>query len=801
MNEDELRHVARAAHDETMRTTDSLADLALVHRRIAHGKIGRPVEHAGHRPLVRRARWMLPAAAAVIAIAVAGLIVLGTRDGSDSVRTSDSNVRTSAPAAMPSTIPTAPSSSLTTTTTDVVEPSVPGTVAVDAATPPSLVVPEPLAAIPVAPNPDRNLISVAIGPTSIAVRQPATDVVTLIDYGAGVDAAASMRDVGLDEPLDSIVLGPGDVLYGFGDTVIPASGGMPDAFRYVAVALSGDKTGQVVAESDLSPVRYLELPPGTFGHGPDGVIDRDRDVNTTVIEYVDVDGTPIEWSGPAPTLLTFETDLEDGGRVSVVGSDLVWDLAIAKSSDTGGSYVGPSPPAPTSGGRVIYSDTIGRDLTPDQDFGPSAMPVVAILEPDGSGRWIRLPDDWSVAASDVWGTVLMRTTDDSIELALLDDALRTPDQSSDESPVPTTPGAATSNGIDGWRRLNDLPDTRPGLMVTAAAASEDVVAVAVCDPVAAGLGRVGASSVWWATRQDLVWETAVVPSTDRCLKQIVATPLGFFAAGPGTGLRSDDGRDWREWTIDDDPAAVTFGIHAVFPAPDGSRVSALQLRPAPAEATVARMLTTTDGANWQDVTDESLQEFDSSSLAGVIPGGDGLMAFGAAPGGEFVPTAAVFTSRDGARWRRVTPMSSDYENKSITDIVRVDTGFVAVGGDYFATGLMTAWTSPDGINWSRAPDSSETIDPSTAFMTAERVTSTGGRLWAAGTDFDAARDPDELAALWVSDDGRNWNRVEIDAELDIVPFEIVSVADLTLAAWPPDPRLSDEPLQIYLKAD
>jgi hypothetical protein len=82
-------------------------------------------------------------------------------------------------------------------------------------------------------------------------------------------------------------------------------------------------------------------------------------------------------------------------------------------------------------------------------------------------------------------------------------------------------------------------------------------------------------------------------------------------------------------------------------------------------------------------------------------------------------------------------------------------------------------------------------------MTAERVASTGGRLWAVGTDYDAARDPNEIPALWVSDDGRNWNRVEIDQ--GIVPFEIVSVADLTLAAWPPDPRLSDEPLQLLTK--
>ncbi len=88
-----------------------------------------------------------------------------------------------------------------------------------------------------------------------------------------------------------------------------------------------------------------------------------------------------------------------------------------------GSFVGASPPAPTTGGRVIYFERIGADLTPDQDFGPNALPVIAILNPDGTGSWVRLPDDWDVVASDVWGTVLMRRTDTELEFAFLDDAL------------------------------------------------------------------------------------------------------------------------------------------------------------------------------------------------------------------------------------------------------------------------------------------------------------------------------------------------------------------------------------------
>lgn len=383
------------------------------------------------------------------------------------------------------------------------------------------------------------------------------------------------------------------------------------------------------------------------------------------------------------------------------------------------------------------------------------------------------------------------------EEASTDDAVTAIPAETSDDPGTSTP----TDAIDGWRRLDGLPDVRAGLTVTAAAADDDVVVVAVCDTDAVSLGRDEAVSVWRAMSQQLDWQVASLPSADRCPTQIEATPFGFFAVGPGIAWRSDDGTNWREWTIDGDPSATALGTYAVFSAPDGSRVTVLQLRPAPGESTVARMLTTTDGVTWQPATDASSTEFDNSTVAGVIPGGDGLLAFGAATGGESIPIAAVFTSPDGVRWRRVTPTSDDYQNKVIADIVRSDSGFVAVGGDFISTGLMTAWTSPDGIAWTRSPHPQETVDPATAYMTAERATLTEGRLWAVGTDFDVARNPDEMPALWVSDDGVAWTRIDLDAGAEIVPFEITTVNDVTLASWPPDPRLSDEPLEVYMRTD
>jgi hypothetical protein len=383
-------------------------------------------------------RWTVWAAAAATLAVVVGGVVIATRSDSDStIRIVDvpAPTESSTATSLPETVTTpdldptttvAPTFSVvpTASTPEPPPPSLPTqTIAVSYDDPPPLIDPVPIASVPLAPNPNGRPISVAIGETEIAVSQPDTGVVTLVGYELGAGTATGVRTVDGAEALFSTVLGPGDVLYGFGDIVIVEGSAVPDV-RFVAMPLSGGREGEVVAERRFSASQYTELPPAAFGHGPDGVVDRDRDVNATMLDYVDVTGAPVTWPGEPPVLLTSDWSVDGRGRaVAVVGGDLAWNLQITADPTNGGSYVGPSPPAPTSGGRVVYSDTIGADLTPDQDFGPSAMPVVAILEPDGSGRWVRLPDDWSVVSSDVWGTVLARFTGTTAELALLDDAL------------------------------------------------------------------------------------------------------------------------------------------------------------------------------------------------------------------------------------------------------------------------------------------------------------------------------------------------------------------------------------------
>ncbi len=331
------------------------------------------------------------------------------------------------------------------------------------------------------------------------------------------------------------------------------------------------------------------------------------------------------------------------------------------------------------------------------------------------------------------------------------------------------PSTTTSATLQGWTVLE-----APGEPVTAAARIDETIIVGSCS-------RSGEGGLFVASADG--WE----PVASGCVTQIETTPIGILGIGPGVSvgpdrsgpsqrsvLISSNGETWVAHALYESLGLEypdQLGIpDAVFAAPGGSSVTVLFTRAAEADSRIATLLATTDGVTWRAA--EGAEVFDNTDIARVIPGGDGLIAVGASPGGEFVPTAAVFTSSDGASWRRVTPTTSDFDDKIMTDVIATPDGFVAVGGDFFRTGLMTAWTSLDGLSWARSPHPAETLDPDVAHMTAHRVTSVDGALWAAGEDNDASRPIKSLPALWKSDDGGwTWQRVTDEAFVPFVLFD------------------------------
>ncbi|VAV99232.1 hypothetical protein MNBD_ACTINO02-1598, partial [hydrothermal vent metagenome] len=241
---------------------------------------------------------------------------------------------------------------------------------------------------------------------------------------------------------------------------------------------------------------------------------------------------------------------------------------------------------------------------------------------------------------------------------------------------------------------------------------------------------------------------------------------------------------------------------AVLVSPQRDRVTLLFSRAAEGESRVATLVTTTDGETWTEGPASSAALFDSSDFAAVIEGGPGLIAVGTSPGGEFVPTAAVFTSPDGLHWTRVTPRDHNFNDKTMGDVIAVGDGYVAVGGDYEDIRLMTAWTSRDGVHWRRSPSPQGEIGAEFGFQIADALAVVDGVIWATGRDFDAARGNDNndgsLPALWRSDNGVDWVRVDPESVTVAIPFVVIDSPELRIGVWPPPFSLIEGPVQVFI---
>ncbi len=258
---------------------------------------------------------------------------------------------------------------------------------------------------------------VAIGDLGVAVATWRYDDLPDTTLTAiGVDGQQRRLDVD-DSLLGILAYGPGDVAYIFDQSDNPVQD-----FAVVAVPLSGHHAGMIVASNKVPINTYMELPRAVFGHGVNGIIDRERDVNSTVLRYVDVTGVPVTWTSTTPPLLTTADNSEptaDSIRLAVHSSAAQdWQLTIDAAPDRAAPYVGSSPAAPSSDGLNAYWTHIGPNARPDIDFGEPTMWVIAALQPDGNSQWWSLPQGWEVVASDVWGTVLAKRSSDTIELGL-----------------------------------------------------------------------------------------------------------------------------------------------------------------------------------------------------------------------------------------------------------------------------------------------------------------------------------------------------------------------------------------------
>ena len=168
-----------------------------------------------------------------------------------------------------------------------------------------------------------------------------------------------------------------------------------------------------------------------------------------------------------------------------------------------------------------------------------------------------------------------------------------------------------------------------------------------------------------------------------------------------------------------------------------------------------------DGTSWEPIPDESVFGGPGDQgLGTVVRGGPGFVIGGydRPPGDAYQGSAAVWTSTDGASWTRVAEQSGVFASGGFTSMQVVfagGPGLIGMGSSDLLLanqGNTAVWTSPDGANWSRAPDQA-----SLAGASISAVEPSGQGFVAVGYIRTGKR---RTGVVWTSADGLTWDRVD-----------------------------------------
>jgi hypothetical protein len=277
----------------------------------------------------------------------------------------------------------------------------------------------------------------------------------------------------------------------------------------------------------------------------------------------------------------------------------------------------------------------------------------------------------------------------------------------------------------------------------------------------------GQSAVEDVQFQDVVWTGA----------RFVAT--GVELGGGGVFLDSTDGLAWHRQALTSAtalPARLAAGPLGVV------AIGRIDDRPA--------IWVSPDGLAWtsrSDALPASATGTDSIEVMAVTATDTGWLAVGREDpycqvNCGLAPVRAIaWTSGDGLRWTRASDQDA-LRGAAMTAVTRGGPGFVAVG----LLGInAAAWTSTDGRSWTRVPDSPlfhelPSDDPSlwttmTAVAAGHAIVVAVGNEGPGGGHGPAAR-------AWWSADGLAWRPAEGEdfqsgGEVSVIPTSVISTPD------------------------
>lgn len=376
-------------------------------------------------------RWIALAAAAVLLVGgIVAIAATRSRATTPTAETPTTVASTIGPPILPAattlpadtTVPIATTPIPTAATTvPVTAPTTTAAVPTDAVWPVSHLDPPPV--LPIRPlatfsvgAAESSGFSAAIGDAGVIVGHRLDDSEGSLQLDA-VGFDGQVRNLTNIDANTVLAYGPGDVAY------LSRQGASIEEFAVVALPLSGDDAGTIVATEPADINEYLEYPPLSFGHGASGVVHRREFLAGTIVApYVDTDGSPASLDADPASYSGELSTVAGGGFDALItaSTGTSWRLPVDAAPDRANTYVGDSPPASGANGTGVFVTHIGPNGDPTRDFGEPTIWVMAVLEQDGTATWWSLPDGWQVIASDIWGTVLGRHTGTKLELALPD---------------------------------------------------------------------------------------------------------------------------------------------------------------------------------------------------------------------------------------------------------------------------------------------------------------------------------------------------------------------------------------------
>jgi hypothetical protein len=302
----------------------------------------------------------------------------------------------------------------------------------------------------------------------------------------------------------------------------------------------------------------------------------------------------------------------------------------------------------------------------------------------------------------------------------------------------------------------------PILRIPGQATMQDVMALSGGGYVSVGYSPPTFEPVAWTSADGLTWAFHQIETTEFTFPESLAAGADGTVLAVGRSGRSPvawttrDGSAWKRHDVaivgTDGTAermtAVAFG--------EGRFVAGGSVGPELAERH-ARFWTSSDGVTWQPAPDNA-SVFANAEVRAITPFGDGFVAVGIVGDAQTQTDAVAWTSPDGMSWSRIHSPAFD-GGKAVSIVAAPGGGLVAVGTTVERREAV-AWTSADGREWTKAPTEPSRLYPGYAegaggYTQMTDVAVVGSELLGVGVFQGLQRG---TGTSWVSKDGIHWTQ-------------------------------------------